>query len=202
MATLRTAYFDAHDKDLAVEISQETKGTMRAFFLHCLQAAEYEYNPTDFHTPERAQKDADAIREACKGWGTNDRQLFQIICRSPAQHLQAVDAAYNATYGKTLVEAVKRELGGDVEAAVVFTIGMKLNPYATVAQLVNEACKGMGTDEKLLVVTLIRYQNILKEVNEAYQTAYGKSLVERIKSETGGLLDNVLVEVVNCMVNA
>ena len=54
-------------------------------------------------------------------------------------------------------------LGGDVENAVLFSVGMKLNPYATVAALIDEACKGFGTDEKLLMVTLIRYQSILKK---------------------------------------
>lgn len=202
MNTLRTAYFDMYEKDLAVEISQETKGTHRAFLLHCLQAAEYQYNPTDYHTTQRATDDAQAINEACKGWGTNDGALFEILCRSPAQHLQAVDAAYNEQYGKSLHQALARELGGDVEEAVLFCLGMKLNPYATVADLVHEACKGLGTDEKLLMVTLIRYQSILKEVDQAYQSAYGKSLLERIKSETGGLFEDVLVQVVSCVVDA
>lgn len=187
---------------MAEHIGSQTKGTTRAFFLHCLQAAQYEYNPQEYHTAERAAYDAQAVREACKGWGTNDFKLFQVICYSPPQHVQAVNAAYADKYGKSLVDAVKKELGGDVEGTVVFTIGMKLNPYQTVAKLIDTACKGMGTDEKMLIMTLIRYQAILKPVDQAHQEAYGKTIVQRIKSETGGLLDDVLVEVVNCMVNA
>lgn len=80
-------------------------------------------------------------------------------------------------YGKSLVDAVKKELGGDVEDAVVFTIDMKLNPYQTMAKLIDTASKDMGTDETLLIMTLIRYQAILKPVDQAHQEAYGKTIV-------------------------
>jgi hypothetical protein len=195
MSTLRNAYFDRYDKDLAVELNSEADGTFKDFIMHCLQAGQEEYNE-EYHTPEMAEKDADGIREACKGWGTNDKKLFQIICRSPPQHLEAIDAAYQAKHGKTLIDALKKELGGDVEDAIVFAIGMKVNPAKTAAELIREACAGFGTDEKLLTCTIIRYQNIMQDVNVAHQELYGKSVADRVKSEIGGQFEDVLVAVV------
>ena len=52
------------------------------------------------------------------------------------------------------------------------------------------------TDELALTCTILRYQAIMGEVNEAHIEEYGSSLVDRIESETGGKYKRLLVKMV------
>lgn len=54
--------------------------------------------------------------------------------------------------------------------------------------------KGFGTDEDALIKVLCnRTSEQRQEIAEAYEKAYGKPLVDRIKSETGGKFEQLLV---------
>jgi hypothetical protein len=96
----------------------------------------------------------------------------------------------------TLVKTLETELGGLVETAAMFMLGMKLKPYEEVAKLIKEACKSFGTDELFLTTVLIRYQTIMKEVMVAHVELYGKTVGDRINSETGGDYKKVLMQIV------
>ena len=74
-------------------------------------------------------------------------------------------------------------------------LGMKIKPHVTVAGLVDKACKGFGTNELLLTTVLIRFQKILKEVMVAHVEEYGQSIEDRVRSETGGDYEKVLLAI-------
>ncbi|KAL3933820.1 MAG: hypothetical protein SGARI_003617 [Bacillariaceae sp.] len=76
-------------------------------------------------------------------------------------------------------------------------LGMKLKPFETIAKLVKSACAGMGTDELLLTTCVIRYQHVMKEVMSAHIELFGKTIHERVRSETGGNYEKVLLAVLN-----
>lgn len=119
-------------------------------------------------------------------FGTDEAGLFKLLCSRPNEHLEAVNQAYADKYDVTLFKVMDSELGGHSRAATLYLLGMKIKPYETVAKLIKEACKGIGTNELLLSCTIIRYQICLKEVMEAYEELYGQTLQELIKSEVGG----------------
>lgn len=77
---------------------------------------------------------------------------------------------------------------------------MKLKPYETLAKLIEKSCAGFGTNETLLTTTLIRYQFVLKEVNVAHIELYGKSIRDRVKDETRGKYETLLLEVIDAAV--
>lgn len=54
--------------------------------------------------------------------------------------------------------------------------------------------KGFGTDEDALISVLCRRTSEQRqEIAEAFEKAYGKTLAEKIKSETGGKFETLLV---------
>ena len=73
--------------------------------------------------------------------------------------------------------------------------GMKLKPYETVAKLIKDACAGFGTNELLLTCCIIRYQPIMKAVMVAHIELFGKTVEDRIKDETKGDYEKLLLEV-------
>lgn len=163
--------------------------------LSTLQTAQEEYDP-DFHTADKVAADIQELHEKGIGaWGTDEQGLFKILCTAPPEHLTVVNTGYAEKYGFTLMKALEKELGGKVEEAACFLLGMKTKPYETVAKLVDKACRGFGTNELLLTTILIRYQSIMSKVNEAHVELYSKTIPERVKSEVGGDYESLLLEV-------
>ncbi|KAM9740889.1 annexin A5a [Menidia menidia] len=62
------------------------------------------------------------------------------------------------------------------------------------AELLHKAMKGIGTDEDAILMLLTSRSNDQRQqIKAAYKKAYGKDLVGALKSELGGLLENLIV---------
>jgi hypothetical protein len=172
---LKKAYFKKYTKDLNQVIASELGGDNEKLMLNALQASEEEYDP-QFHTRDKAIEDAECLHASGQGrfFGTNEKNIFKIICASPPKHLETVNRVYADKYGYTLEKAMEKELGGMAKQGLLFTLGMKLRPYETIARLIKTACAGIGTNEMLLATAIIRYQNVMKDVMAAHIELYNK----------------------------
>lgn len=194
---LKKTYFKLYDEDLNVLVHKECGGKLGKFLQESLEELIPEYD-ADIYTPEKALADAHAYYEAGEGkWGTDEKSMFRLICRSPSEHLVAVDTAYTKLHGNNMLKAAEKELGGTCEDAVVFALGMHLMPHDTVAQLIESACKGLGTDEDKLMMCIARFHQIMPEVRQAYHDRYGKSLHDRVAGETSGDFKKLLLEMID-----
>lgn len=199
MEILKKTYFKTYDRDLSTLIKSELRGNLADIHFTCVQGAEEQYDP-HYHTEEKSREDAEAIYEAGQGrLGTDEKSIFKILCFSPPHYLEAVNAKYAEKYGYTLFKAFEKEFSGDVEKAALFTLGMKLKPYETVALLIKSSCAGIGTDELPLTACIVRYQHIMKRVMLAHIYMFGKSVKDRVKSETSGNYKTLLLEVLETM---
>ncbi|XP_061690860.1 annexin A5a [Syngnathoides biaculeatus] len=62
------------------------------------------------------------------------------------------------------------------------------------AEILHRAMKGLGTDEDvILMLVAARSNNQRQQIKAAYKTSYGKDLVGALKSELGGLFQNLVV---------
>ena len=93
-------------------------------------------------TPE---KDAEALRKAMKGLGTDEAAIIKI--RNNAQR-QKIKVVYKASFGRDLIEELKSELKGNLEDAVVALFEAPVD--YDVSEL-KRAMKGAGTDEDTLI---------------------------------------------------
>lgn len=198
MELLKKTYFQKYDKDLGKLLASELRGDMERLVFNCLQAAEEEYDPK-YHTLEKAKEDAEIIFKKGQGkfFGTDERAIFKVLCAAPPQHIENISKAYADKYGYTLMKAMEKELGGEVEKACLHMLGMKLKPYETMAKLIKDACAGFGTDELLLACTIVRCQAILGQVQAAHIEMYGKTIHERVRSEVGGKFRTLLLQILN-----
>lgn len=197
MEQLKKTYYKLFTDDLVSKVSGETSGALKKVLLGSLQAAEEEYD-LDYHTDEKAEEDAEAVFESGQGrWGTNEDKMVKLVVMSPPKHLKKVNEYYCDKYGYTVAKAIEKELGGESEGALLYTLGIKLKPYITIAKLIKSACAGIGTDELMLTCTLIRYQSHLPWVCMAHEDEFGKSVQTRVKSECRGDYENLLLAIVN-----
>jgi len=138
-----------------------------------------------------ASADAEDLRKAMKGLGTDEETILKLLtARSNAQR-QEIKTVYKTLFGKDLVSDLKGELGGKFETLIV---GLMTPPCAYDVELLRNAVKGAGTDEKVLVEVLAsRSCQQVKQIASAYKQEYDDDLEEDIAGDTSGHFKRLLV---------
>jgi annexin A7/11 len=195
---IQKKYFALNTKDLGRKLDGELGGALDQLIFNVLQAAEEEYDP-NYHTAAKMEADVATLHKMGQGktFGTDEKGLFKILCAAPPEYLKKLNLLYAEKHGFTLVKVLETELGGHVEKAAMFMIGMKLKPYEEIAKLIKKSCAGVGTNELLLTSAIIRYQSHLKQVTLAHVELYGQTIRDRINSECGGDYKRVLLELLD-----
>jgi len=140
-----------------------------------------------------AGEDCKVLHEAMKGIGTNEDKIINIVGLRSNQQRQELKVQYAQMWGKDLIEALKSELGGQFEEAIL-ALFRKSDEFD--AWCLHDAMRGVGTNENTLIEILCSRNNAeLKHISETYKRLYQKDLAEEIKSETSGNFKTLLFAV-------
>uniref|UniRef100_A0A4W3H5J9 Annexin n=1 Tax=Callorhinchus milii TaxID=7868 RepID=A0A4W3H5J9_CALMI len=138
-----------------------------------------------------ALRDAEALRKAMKGFGTDEQAITDVLANRSNKQRQQITLSFKTAYGKDLVKELKSELSGNFEKAVLSLIKPSLLYDATELK---DAIKGAGTDEQCLIEILASRSNAeIHEINRIYKAEFKKTLEEDIKSDTSGHFERLLV---------
>lgn len=138
-----------------------------------------------------AEAAAKELRDSMKGLGTNEEQIIAVlVSHSLSQRLQ-IKSKFTTMFGSNLIEELKSELGGNFEDAV---IAMMTDLPTFLAQQLRGAMAGAGTDEATLIEILCpRSNDEIKEISEAYNKEFDRSLEDDLMNETSGHFRRLLV---------
>ncbi|KHJ83291.1 Annexin [Oesophagostomum dentatum] len=126
-----------------------------------------------------ANQDAETLRKAMKGLGTNNSKVISVICGRTNRQRQEIARAFKVMYGKDLINDLKSELSGDFEDLILALM---------------EPAAGLGTKESLLIeIMTSRTNQQIAEIREAYKQLYHKELEEDIAGDTSGSFQRLLV---------
>ncbi|OZJ03463.1 hypothetical protein BZG36_02729 [Bifiguratus adelaidae] len=141
--------------------------------------------------PALVDQDCQAIHKACKGFGTDEKALIEVIGRRDPNHMQAVHDRYRGMYGKSLVHLIQSETSGDFGSAAVGCV----TPLITYeVNLLHAACHGAGTDESCLREILINRTNAeIHALKGAYQATFNQSLEHTLKRDLSGHTERLFV---------
>ena len=143
-----------------------------------------------------AQADAEALRKAMKGFGTDEAALIKICANRSNTQRQQIKAAYKAAFGRDLIEDLKSELHGKFEDAMV---ALFADPIEYDADQLRKAMKGAGTNEDTLIeIIASRPPNVLMAVKDRYKQMFQRDLETDIKKETSGTLQHLLISLLQC----
>ncbi|KAL6479852.1 hypothetical protein MHYP_G00108850 [Metynnis hypsauchen] len=137
-----------------------------------------------------AKQDADLLRKAMKGIGTDEDAILMLLTARSSEQRQEIKAAYKKAHGKDLVKDLKSELGGKLEDLIV---ALMSPPRVYDADQLHKAIKGAGTDDKVLIEILAsRTPEQIKEIVKAYKKEHGK-LEKDIMGDTNGHYQRMLI---------
>ncbi|XP_058300209.1 annexin A13 isoform X3 [Hylobates moloch] len=136
-------------------------------------------------------RDAKKLNKACKGMGTNEAAIIEILSGRTSDERQQIKQKYKATYGKELEEVLKSELSGNFKKTALVLLD---RPSEYTARQLQKAMKGLGTDESVLIEVLCtRTNKEIIAIKEAYQRLFDRSLESDVKGDTSGNLKKILV---------
>lgn len=140
--------------------------------------------------------DAEALRKACQGWGTDEKAIISILGRRNAIQRKLIRQAYEDMYQEDLVKRLESELSGDFEKAVY---RWTLDPEDRDAVLLNVAIKQLPISDYRVIVEIscIRSHEELLAIKRAYQIRYKHSVEEDLAQHTTGDIRQLLVGLVS-----
>jgi len=96
-------------------------------------------------------------------------------------------------------KVIKSEMSGDLETGMKAIVRFTLDKHAYFANLLLKAMKGLGTNEKALIRTLVMRSEIdLDNIKRAFQNikGEGKPLNHWLKKETSGPFRDILLHLI------
>ncbi|KAJ4752860.1 Annexin [Rhynchospora pubera] len=141
------------------------------------------------------QEDCEQLHKAFEGWGTNEKLIISVLAHRNAAQRKAIREAYQATYGKDLLESLLHETHGDFEKIVLL---WTLEPSERDALLANEAAtKWHPTNRVLIEIACARSSQDLFTVRCAYHKQYKRSLEEDVAAHTKADFRKLLLPLVS-----
>ncbi|KAL6989730.1 hypothetical protein U1Q18_015481 [Sarracenia purpurea var. burkii] len=138
--------------------------------------------------------DAEAIRKAVHGFGTNEKAIISIVGHRNAIQRKMLKQAYEETFQENLTKRFESELSGNLEKAV---FRWMLDPADRDAVLINTAMKQSPPDYRVIVeFSSIYSPEELLAVKRAYQARYKHSVEEDLAVHISGDLGKFLLALV------
>lgn len=175
---------ESPERKLGVVANRDGHGEWEAFeFTTSGAATSGAASSSATYTPGSLQDKIDLVTKATKGWGYDGDKLIQAIISIEPSELPKLDAHYKASYGKSIMEVIRSETGGNFGIALAMAVC--LETY-TAAEIIRDAIRGIGKDEKRILEVLVgRTNGELNEIKSSYQTLYGRNLESDLAAECG-----------------
>jgi hypothetical protein len=186
------AYKASYGRDLIADLKSELHG-------------KYEDAIIAFFT-DPIEYDADELRKAMKGMGTNEDTLIEIIASRPAPILAQIKAKFNEKYKRDLEADVKSETSGTLRKLLIALLQCSRstntmpNPAqsAAIAEEIHKAGEAkLGTDESVFnkyFCSLSPHE--LAAVSREYHKLTGHTILQAIDKEFSGFSKKTLRTIV------
>ncbi|KAH9893704.1 hypothetical protein F4778DRAFT_292167 [Xylariomycetidae sp. FL2044] len=195
MRALKGKYQQVFNKSLENDIRSDLSMKTERHFMIVLGANRAEDSAPVI--PQAIDQDVMDIYRATEGKvGTDEMLVCSILTTRNDNQLRAINYAYEQKFRRSLEDVIRKEFSGHMEDALLFQLRQAADKYMHAAKLLEDAMAGMGTKDHLLVSRVVRYhwdRQAMDNIKGAYQQRYKKSLASRIKGETSGDYERLML---------
>ena len=193
LRAIAAKYKEKYKRDLEQDVKKETHGTLQHLLVSLLQG-----NRSTNMKPDQAKAAAIAqeIFKAGEGkLGTDESVFNKYFCSLSPYELMAMSQQYHKLTGHTILQAIDKEFHGDSKKALRTIVYATLSPSEYFATRVNDAIKGWGTKDHLLIRILVSRDEVdMPQIKQYYKQLYGKDMVEAVKNDISGDYQKLMVE--------
>ncbi|XP_050429888.1 annexin B9-like isoform X5 [Adelges cooleyi] len=141
--------------------------------------------------PFDAQRDAEILRKAMKGFGTDEKAIINVLAHRVNAQRQDIAVHFKTMYGKDLISDLKSELSGKFEDLVV---ALMTPTFDYLAKELRYAMEGVGTNEETVIEIICTASNSeILNIKSAYHRLFGSDLEKDLRGETSGSFRRLLV---------
>lgn len=194
LKAIKARFYELYKKQLEDEVADETSGDLKRLLISLLQCNRSEETDID---QNKVVKDLQDLYDAGEGTLGTDESVFNRIfaLRSPTE-LRHINKEYAKHTSKTLFDVIDSEFSGDAKKLLRTILQAVMDPTEYFAERIYNACKGMGTNDDVLIRVMISRDEIdLKGIKAIYPKKYGRTLYDEIKDETSGDYKNILLAI-------
>jgi annexin A7/11 len=186
-----------YGKDLIKEIKSEVSGNFEDLTVALLKT------PVEF--------DAEELRDAMQGAGTDEKALIEILCTRTNKEIHEIKAMYKSKYSRELEKDLMSETSGHFRRLLVsMSMGNRIENQPVdinkakqdASELYKAGEKKLGTDESTFnqILCSQSYEQ-LRLVFQEYKALSKKSLEQVIKSEMSGDLESGMLAIYGAVEN-
>ncbi|XP_039753040.1 annexin B10 isoform X1 [Pararge aegeria] len=197
IADIVDTYERLYNRPLAEHMCSETSGDFRRLLTLIVtsvrKGARDEEAGVD---PARAAEAAQQLYDAGEAkWGTDEEIFNKILAHESFAQLRLIFEEYKNLSGRTIEQAIKAEIDGELKDALSAIVECVENAAAWFAQRLRTAMQGAGTEDKTLVrIITSRAEIDLAAIKREYERLYDKTLESDIsQGETSGDYKRALV---------
>lgn len=196
---IKTAFRAKYSRKLESVISDDLSGTERRMFEMVMSASRTEesagVNPTNVTAEVKALHAATEAKV-----GTDETEVSRIFIKSNDATILAIATEYEKTYHQSVESLINSEFSGHQKEALLYILKGVQDKAKRDAELIEGTMKGIGTRNEELAFRLIAAHWIpgaIPAIKASYSRLYGKELVARVKDETSGDFERLLVAILN-----
>ena len=199
LRAIKQAYQATYRRSLESDVSSDLSAKTERLFSMILAATRQE--DSEPLIPQAIEGDVSELHRATEGkMGTDQLTVCSILSNRSDSHIRAIAHAYEARYRASLEKVIRAEFSGHMCEALVRMVQSATDKAMRDAILLEDCMAGPGTKDEMLVarvVTMHWNRDHMGQVRGAYRTRYGRDLVQRIKGETSGDYEKILVAMVS-----
>ena len=193
-ATYQQTYHRPLESDVRGDLSAKTE---RLFAM--ILAATRQEDSAPF-IPQQIDADVTELHRATEAKiGTDQLTVCSILSNRSDGHIRAIAQAHEHKYRIPLEKVIQREFSGHMQQALVQMVRCGTDRAMRDAMLLEDTMAGPGTKDELLVCRVVAThwnREHMAQVRGAYKARFGRELVDRIRGDTSGDYERILVAMV------
>ncbi|CAJ0942897.1 unnamed protein product, partial [Mesorhabditis belari] len=189
----RNTFYTTYNRTLEDAITADTSGDFRLFLLQLCRGARDQTTQIDSFAAKHIANELNT--------GVEKKEKFEklkFLVETNPHQLQLIFSEYEKiSGGKTFEKFLEKDFSSDAKDLVLALAQVARNKPLFFAQQINHAVKGFGAKHADLIRILVSRSEIdLDAIKVEYEKAFGKTLLDTIKSEAKGDYKNALVALV------